>query len=216
MTKVERLKLLIALAIAVTIAASPANALKGAEPGKSLWGISLGSSRATAFAAVEKRLPKAKHQQYNIRSKGLIEDEWAMSDGLNELNFNAFSVKGKIVELRAVTSSKRGQTDLTFAQLIQRHHLQKYVYGFEDPEGGGHVDFYYDDLKRGICFTLGVQDDFLLTYHPDGIIVHRSGVPPIFIESGVRGERMTGRDARAFANQAEANRIEERERNDYR
>jgi len=213
MTKREGLRLLIALAIIIISAASPANALEGAEPGRSLWGISLGSNRATAFAAAKERFFNAKHQEFKFRREGLIEDEWIMSTGSR---FEVFSINGKIVQLRAWTSEERGQTNLSFAQLIQRHRLQKRVYGFDDPNGGGYIGFYYDDLKRGICFTASVQDNFILTSHPDGIIIHRLGVPPITIADGARGELVTGREARAYASQAEANRTEERERNDYR
>lgn len=210
------MKLFTVLAAVIFISAvSPANALEAANPGKGLWGISLGSTRAKAIAIAQKRFIKAKRQKSHTYAKGLTEDGWVIPIGEESLRFEIFSVKGKVVQLRTWTSEKRGQTKLSFAQLIQRHRLQKSVYGFDDPQGGGYNCFYYDDVKRGVCFTAGVQDAFILTSRPDGIIIHRPGVPAIAIEDGTYGKPVTGRNARVFASEAEARRAEEHESNDY-
>ena len=50
-----------------------------------------------------------------------------------------------------------------------------------------------------------------LLQQPDGIVIHRPGVPVVPIENGIRGKRVTGRDARAFANSAEADRADRKD-----
>lgn len=189
-------------------------ALEGAEPGKSLWGIELGSKRTAVITGLNNRLGKDTRRKSDTDKSGLISDHWVIHIGDDILRFDVLSVKGKVVQLMADTSNEQGQTNLTFAELIKRHTLEKHVYGFER-DGSGWVSFYYDDIKRGICFALGVQDVFLLTYHPSTLIVHRPGYTPFPIEGGIRGRPVTGWKARAYENQEEADKAEEHDTNDY-
>lgn len=194
-------------------------ALEGVAPGKSLWGITLGSSRDNAVTTAQKRfadLGGKRHPPY-IYKNGYVGDQWTlkMPSGETLTDLEILSRHNRVVQLRTWTSGERGQTNLSFARLLQRHHLQKRVYGFDSPEGGGWDCFYYDDVKKGVCFSLGVQDNFLLTYRPDSIIVHPPGVPVVTVQSGIIGKVVTGRNARAYANLADAKRVEEHETNDY-
>jgi hypothetical protein len=120
---------------------------------------------------------------------------------------------GRVVQLRVYTSKPEGSAGgQTFAQLLRRYDLQKRNYVFLEPEGSGYAGFYYDDVKRGVCFTRGLQDVFLLTYRPDGIIVHRPGAAAVPIEEGLRGKPDQGPHTRAYANEAEARRAERKNR----
>jgi hypothetical protein len=185
--------------------AAPSPALDGGTPGQDLWGIRLGSSRSSVAAAARSKFPHAKHFRAKTFSGGLVEDEWDMKKGDTSVTFEALSRGGRVIQLRAWTSDEaRGETGLTFAHLLKRYSLKKSVCDFNDPGGGGYEGLYYDDVKRGVCFSQGSQDEFLLTDKPDGILIHRPGVPVVAIENGMRGKRVTGRDARVFADQAEA------------
>ncbi len=190
---------------------APVRAGEVAVPGKSLWGFTLGTTRTKALAAVKKQWPKAKRETQKTYKDGVTEDAWYMPGhkefGADDLRFAILSKGGKVIQIRANTSEDNGLIKLDFAQLLKRYKLQKSVHGFDD-----YVGFYYDDVKRGICYTKGMQDLFLLTYEPDGVIIHKPGVPVLPREYGFIGEKMTGDSARAFANEAEMRRFEEQER----
>ncbi len=208
----------ISVVVAVFVSAIPhALAQEATVPGKILWGIAVGSSRKSAVAAAQKRIVGlgGKRQPPRVYRNGFVEDDcdYTLPHSDTQFTFEILSQHGKVVQLRRWTSDERGQTNLTFAQLIQRNHLQKRVYEFDDPGGGGDVGFYYDNIHKGICYALGTQDDFLLTYHPDAIIVHQPGVPALAIENGERGKRVTGQNARAFADASEARRADQHEQN---
>jgi hypothetical protein len=201
---------LLLLSAIFTGSLSTAFAQGPAEPGKSLWGIKLGSSRQQAIASVKKIQAKAKRQPSRAYAQGLTWDGWEISKGDQFSFFEMLSVKGKVTQLRTWTSEGAADKN-SFAQLAKRHRLQKRVYLFADPEGGGYNSFYYDDVKKGICFTGGTQDMFILTSKPDGVLVHRPGVPAVAIESGTRGKTVTGSNARAFNNMAEAEKFQQME-----
>jgi hypothetical protein len=84
--------------------------------------------------------------------------------------------------------------------------LRKTVYDFADPGGGGYVGFYYDDAQRGVCFTLGTQDVFMLTYRPDGLIVHVPNKPVIPFANGASGRIATGERTRVYQDLADLKR----------
>jgi len=216
------MRLFLALLCLFMLSAS-AHALEGAVPGRSQWGVALGTPRMRAVALLQQRFsslePRASHT--TSRARGLTEDVWAIpvgnpSDQLHDSKaLEILSRAGKVVQIRAWSSASPDGGALTFAQLVRRHRLKERAYGFDDPGGGGYVGFYYDDIKRGVCFCLSVQDDFLLTYKPDAIIIHPPGVPAIPIEGGLHGKPESGTGARVYANAAEARRTEDKERNDY-
>jgi hypothetical protein len=137
-------------------------------------------------------------------SGGLVCDAWEIKRGGDPTTVEVLSRGNKVIQLRMWTAESARQPKQTFAQLLKAYSLRKSVYSFNDPEGGGYVGFYYDDLKRGITYTGGTQDAFLLTSRPDGIIVHPRGVAPIPIEGGIRGEVVTGLGARAYKDATEA------------
>ncbi len=215
---------LLALFCVTTIfAAAPTLAIDAASPGKSQWGVALGMPQAKAVSMLKARFqpltPQAIHSE--SRTKGLIEDVWTIPVGPGSKvsddheTLDLLSRSGKVIQVRSWTSLDKGKTNLTFAELIRRHHLQKKAYGFDDPNGGGYVGFYYDDVKNGVCFCLGVQDNFLLTFRPDAIIVHPPGVSAIPLEDGIYGKPVNGRESRVYRNEAESRRAEAKERNDY-
>ncbi len=184
----------------------PVLALPGVMPGKSLWGVPLGVSRAQAVSLVGKHLAgfHAKHPPSHHFPHAMIEDIWRFAFGSQSETIEVISQNQRVVQIREWTSGERGQTDSTFAQLLHGHSLQKAAFGFDSPDGDGYVGYYYDDRKRGICFTRGVQDDFLLTLHPDGLIIHRPGAAVLPIEEGVYGKRESASNARVYTNEAAA------------
>jgi hypothetical protein len=185
-----------------------------------LRGIALTGSRAQAVAAVRRRFGSAERRaapRTYTYAGGYVEDQWELSSGSGGTNLETFAVlsrHGRVVQLRVYTSKPEGSAGgQTFAQLLRRYDLKKRNYVFLEPEGGGgYAGFYYDDVKRGVCFTRGLQDVFLLTYRPDGIIVHRPGAAAVPIEEGLRGKADQGPHTRAYANEAEARRAERKNR----
>jgi hypothetical protein len=51
------------------------------------------------------------------------------------------------------------------------------AYTYDDPGGGGYVGYYYDDVKSGIAFTFGVQDNFDARITPEALRIHLRGIP---------------------------------------
>jgi len=193
--------------------AGSASAASDAVPGRSLWGIPLGSRQRDAANSVRMHF-KGLHKSYkesHARRHGITDDTWETQIGDNLTLFEVLSRNGKVVQLQEFHSAKQDQLGLTFKQLIKRYSLQKHVYNFTDPNGGGYVGFYYDDRSRGICYSLGVQDSFLLTYGPDTTIVHPKGASVIPMAAGLWGAPVTGENARAYANAEEAERAEQKQ-----
>ena len=85
----------------------------------------------------------------------------------------------------------------TFAAIRQRYpRLTVRDYGMIDPAGGGYVLIVFDDVKRGLAFTPGTQDDegtylTLPESAPLEVVVHRPGTPAVPLDAGmgVVGER---------------------------
>ena len=200
------------IAIFVT-AMSCANAASDAVPGRSLWGISLGSRQRDAATSVRTHLKgqNKKYKESHARRHGITDDTWEIQSGDNLSLFEVLSRNGKVIQLQEFHSAKQDQIGLTFNQLIKRYSLQKRVYTFTDPNGGGYVGFYYDDRNRGVCYSLGVQDSFLLTYSPNTTIVHPKGAAVIPMAAGLWGSPVTGENARAYANAEEAQRAEQKQ-----
>jgi hypothetical protein len=172
-------------------------------PGKNLYGIPLGATRAEAVSAATQRWPKAKRQRSEVHRDGTLEDWWIIPNGTFDIRFDVLSRKNKVVQLGVQSLQDGFVTRRTFAQLLHAYHLKKTVYDFRDPGGGGYVGFYYDDAKRGICFALGTQDIFLLTYRPDAIVVHAPNKPIIPFSNGATGKIATGERARAYRDLAD-------------
>lgn len=160
----------------IAINTLPAMANETVVPGKSLWGFKLGDSRQKAIQAAPKNLPKAKRQPSKNLAGGLVWDSWDIGGSENLTLFDMLSRSGKVVQLRYWTMTPKKQPKQTFAQLLKAHALKKNVYSFIDPNGGGYVGFYYTDLRRGITYTGGTQDAFVLTSRPDGVIVQKPGI----------------------------------------
>jgi hypothetical protein len=132
-----------------------------------------------------------------------VEDWWVIPNGQFDLRFDVLSRKNKVVQLMAQTLKEGFVTNRTFAQLLHEYHLKRTVYDFSDPGGGGYVGFYYDDVKKGICFALGTQDIFLLTYRPDAVIIHAPNKPAIPYANGATSKIATGERARAYRDLAD-------------
>src|SRR3569833_38494 len=96
--------------------------------------------------------------------------------------------------------------------LASDHHLRKRVYTFnplhpntiDPPYKYEYVQFYLDDQRRGIAYGGGFQDYFLLTYHPQSVVVHRPGIAIDVHQPDATVHIETGRDARMFRNEADA------------
>ena len=218
--KIQSILTCLTIMIAIFACIMPrVNSLEAAVPGKSLWGVALGSSRAQAVAAAQARFSYlgGKREASHHFSQGLLEDKWdvTLSHTDESLSLEVLSQYGRVVQLRSWDSRETGQTSLTFAELIKRHQLKKSVYGFDSPDGDGYECFYYDDIPHGVCFSRGVNAEFLLTLHPDALIVHRPGFPVIAIADGLHGKKDSGPNTRAFSNAAEARRAEQHNQNDY-
>lgn len=193
--------IMVTMSIAILLPQA-ANAVKGVIPGKSLLGISLGIPRQQAVSILNNRLKDFQ----TAKVHGFIDDSWNDSKGHNVLEM--ISKNGKVVQLSITRSDHKEQTDQSFAQLNQKYHLSKSVCAFDD-EGSGWVGYFYDDKKLGICYSLGVQDDFLLTYKPESIIIHKPNSSVIPIMGGIYGKKRTGKDAAAYANESEARKADE-------
>jgi hypothetical protein len=179
------------LATIVTGTLSSAYAQETVVPGKSLWGVDLGSSRQASITSFGKRFVKAKNHRSKTYGGGLTWDGWEISKGDQFTLFEMLSKRGKVIQLRTFTSAG-GASRHNFAKLAKVQPLRKRHYLFLEEGGGGYNAYYYDNLKKGICYTAGTQDDFKLTYLPDGLIVHRPGFPAVAIEGEIRGKRVTG------------------------
>lgn len=186
-------------------------------PGKSLWGIALGMPRDTALARLQTRFARygtaAKRTPSHRHKDGFVVDGWHHEAGLEKTReIEVLSRNGIVVQVRVWGENQGGDLRLTFGELVRRYRLTQRVYAFIDPEGGGYVTFYYDDVARGVTYSKGLQDYFLLTYRPDAITVHRPGVPLVPIEAELRGKRETNEITRAFQDEADLKRFEERNR----
>ena len=57
---------------------------------------------------------------------------------------------------------------------------KKTTYGVEDPEGGGYLSTFFDDIETGVAFEFDLQDELdPATTKPAKIVVHRAAKPAL-------------------------------------
>lgn len=195
---VARLALFVGFLLAVPVA-SAREPVTGVA-GKSLWEFKLGEPRSLAVSQAAKRWPAAKRLPTRTRPDGTVEDWWTFPYGEFSVWFEASSRKGRVTQLMLQTNAEDYITSSTFADLQKHHTFKESVYDFTDPGGGGYVGFFFDDVARGVCYSIGTQDVFMLTYRPDGIIIHPPNTPVHPTAIATRGRRVTDERARVYKN----------------
>ena len=161
------------------------------RPGVGLVNLTLGASRATA----EKHLGVP--TKINHLKNGLTEAYWLLGKPSYGPGVTILFQHNKIVQIETTlpqsTSPGGISTQSNFRTVLKRYkNLQASAYGWMEIDGGaGYVRYYYDDVKAGIAFTLGTQDDeatseYMFTaftgidaVKPRSIIVHLPGRPVI-------------------------------------
>jgi hypothetical protein len=164
-------------------------------PGKRIGAVALGDTRT----AVLKRLGKS--NETRRWKDGTREDHWFALPGHKRTDnyppdLTVLSRGGKVVQV-AVSWSRfalgDGTSTATTLGTIRKRYprLKVSEYTFEDYFG-----LYFDDVKRGLTFFVGGQDDIMAAYKPEQIIIHRAGSPVIPNERGkrtkVQGDKTKG------------------------
>ena len=211
-----------ALALSIQPAAARADAWPAARrmpsivPGRSIGAVYLGESRRAVW-----RLAGRKPDESVILLDGRRREVWGSiyherkeEDGTwldAGTSITVIYEKSRVIQIRYFCDDDAYQPGTFLSLLAADRHLRKYccIYDplhpetIDPPYKYEYVQFYYDDLSRGIAYGTGVQDDFLLTYHPDAVIVHGRGValdlqmPDATLHSAPRAE------ARVFRNEAD-------------
>jgi len=193
------------LALAPTCnAATPTSAdftFQKTKPGQSIGPIHLGMS----IADVDRIMVKRAFSSFSHR--GYIDANWRFP---NDFNVDVVYRHGHVVQIDATDySDARQMVPKTFAQLLKSRYwkLHRSVYSFTNSHGAGYVGFYFDDIRKGLCFTSGTNEQFVLNeFHPERIIVHPRGQRAVAADDGTWGVPDHDRGSRAYANRADADR----------
>lgn len=154
-------------------------------PGKSVGQVKLDASRLS----VHKLLGKP-NKTVQWRS-GLLQDKWlGPKPPNNEHGFpdvdqtflNVIYKKDKVVQIEFNLPNYVTNTGLsiysTFAQLHAKYKpISKRVLGYDFPDGGGYIAYYYDSVAGGIAFEAITQEGFGEEANPHSIRIHKSGQP---------------------------------------
>jgi len=179
--------------------------------GRSLDGIMIGETRAKVWSALQRRPDKI----YKL-PHGRTEDDWITAqptaDGDTEsVTISAIYEQGAVVQVNCAKSSAGDDPFKIgpFAALLAAdRHLRKSCYSVTTNDQDGYIEFYYDDATAGIAYAKGVQDDFILTYCPDTVIVHAPGKDLMVGTPDATVEVERGSAARAYKSQAEADKAD--------
>jgi hypothetical protein len=164
-------------------------------PDRSVGKVALGDARA----AVLKQLGKP--NETRRWKDGTREDHWFALGGRKRTDsyppdLTVFYRGGKVVQASVSSPHFKladGTSTATTLGSIRKKYpkLKVSEYVFEDYFG-----LYFDDVKRGLAFFIGGQDDILGTYKPEQVIVHRAGSPVIPDDHGkrtkVQGDKTKG------------------------
>ena len=160
-------------------------------PGKSAGKVWLGASRET----VRKILGKPT-QSYGS-ANGVTIEQWLGKERKNAETGDTFWPRYAVlfkanraiqIEWNAphfqTADGVSSEANLAVFRHFFRPHLRAYLYA--DPEGGGHRGYVYDDVRRGIAFAFGAQDNYDARVLPEKLLIHRPGVRAIPEAGGVR------------------------------
>ncbi len=194
-------------------------ALEAATPGKSMEGIRLGMTRNAACKVIldrNKYGAKWVHSEVFRLGGGLVEDDLEMREpGISTFTISVLSKKGIVIQVSRTTSDDSHQTDYSFAKLKRDHPLQEKSFDFFRPGEGGTEGYYFDDIKRGVCFACMTQETLFLTSKPTTMIVHKPNAAVIPALDGMIGERDNGPSGRIYKNSKDYDNQAEHDRNGY-
>lgn len=168
-------------------------------PGKSFGPVSLGMRRAEAITVMRSK------PNYKFRHGGYSDDVWLIN---KETDLDVLYRRGAVVQID-LTHDNILSTPFKNILASKRWSLHLTIYDMDFPEMGSYVGYYYDDIKQGICFAGGAQDDFILElYGPDRIIIHRPGRHAIAFDSGIIGKVSHDLEDGPYATQAAADKAD--------
>jgi len=157
-------------------------------PGVSVGRVRLGDAPATV------RRKMGKPSQKVRRADGLWQDSWLGPEpkawsSQQQRDFRVIYKNGKAVQIEFNTpdfiTTRNISTKSSLRQFRAKHPRPRVrAYTYLDEGGGGHVEYYYDDVRGGLCFQLGTQDYFDARVTPESLRVHRRGVPVIITAGG--------------------------------
>ena len=126
----------------------------------------------------------------------MVEEYWLAGQPSYSPGFDVLFRGDKVIQiettLSAIDTASGDSVNSRFLDILKRHKsLHVAAYSWEDLNGpAGYVKYFYDDVKAGIAFTLGTQDDQatsqeILSLNPSepvkpiSIIIHPVGQPVI-------------------------------------
>lgn len=164
-------------------------------PGERIGPVRLGMSRAAALKAVGSKPASS------AASGGYREDSfrWAPAGGRPpaDATLGVISRGGRVVQVWASHPACRTSAGLgtgsTFAAVRKAMpRLSVRDYAMIEEGGGGYVLLLFDDVRGGVAFTTGTQDDqgtyeALPTLKPGSVVVHPAGARALPFEYGLLG-----------------------------
>jgi hypothetical protein len=140
-------------------------------------------------------------------------DEWDTNTSNGDLaaSIAVLLRDGVVVQVAYNNESEHGLAVPSLGDLIASDsNLTKVCYEVDmiddngEPGAGGYCQLYYDDINGGLAWGLGAQDDFLLTYKPNGLVIHTPGVA--VIQPSTKTKRAIIKDMPVYQTQADADR----------
>ena len=193
MKVIKQVDLLSKMVIVVVYAANSAIAADfPVAPGKSVGKVRLGSARAEVIKSMGKPSKSTKWRT------GPTQDTWlGPVPPNNQYGFpskertflHVIYQNGKVAQIEFNSPSFETQSGISIqsslAQFRSKYkNLRVRAYGYDDPNGGGYIGYYYDDVTAGIAFEFGVQDSFDARTTPSSLRVHLPGKPVLPNPSG--------------------------------
>jgi hypothetical protein len=156
-------------------------------PGQSVGRVRLGDTQMMV------RQKMGKPAESRVRSDGLQQDTWLGPQpkswpNESQRSFVVIYKNGKVAQIEYNSPhfvTARGISTRSSLQRFRARHrrLQTRAYSYTEG-GGGHVEYYYDHLRHGICFQLGTQDFFDARVTPETLRVHPRNMPVIITPNG--------------------------------
>lgn len=150
--------------------------------GKSVGNIQLGETRAQTHGRL------GSPSESVVWRNGLRQDTWLGPEPPNDQYGLPASERvfvriifrnGKAVQIEfnspALKTADGVSVRSSLGQFRAKHRgLKVSAYGYED-----YIGYYYDDVRLGLAFSVGVQDNFDASVTPSSLIVHLPGQPVI-------------------------------------
>jgi hypothetical protein len=154
-------------------------------PGRSVGQVQLGVERVTVIKRIGRPSTSVKWRT------GQNQDTWLGPKPPNDQYGSPVSERSfmhviyrnnKVVQIEFNSPKFKTPSGISMrsslAQFRAKHkNLRIRAFGYDDPNGGGYIGYYYDDVKQGIAFTFGVQDNFDARATPNSLRVHLPGAP---------------------------------------